>query len=179
VTTDTTTSDIPRHPLYLNECDLILPFIPSMTPPANHSPSACPFLSLLPDPLNSFRHTRTISLLRVRSQTTSDTSTPLTSTSAPSGGSTLPRKCCHDESSELDSRSTVSMGPKVCVEDHHLHLLPILRHPLQSQHLNEHDLISPLIPPMPPPPPNHPPPTLPNPPLPSQPKSRRTSPSSS
>jgi len=66
------------------------------------------------------------------------------------------------------------------VEDHHLHSLPIPRHPLQSQHLNEHDLISTLImPPTPPLPPNHPFPTLPNPSLPSQPKSRRTSPSSS
>jgi len=61
------------------------------------------------------------------------------------------------------------------VEDHHFHSLPIPRHLLQSQHLNEHDLISTLMPPMPPPPLNHPPPTLLNPSLPSQPKSRRTS----
>jgi len=66
-----------------------------------------------------------------------------------------------------------------CVEDYHLHSLPIPQHPLQSQHLNEHALISTLMPPMPPPPANHPAPTLPNPSLPSQPKSRRASPSSS
>jgi len=41
----------------------------------------------------------------------SDISTPLSSTSAPSGDPTLPRKRCHEESSEHDSRLTASMGP--------------------------------------------------------------------
>jgi len=139
-------------------------------------PLSFPMLSTLP---RFLRHTSTIFLLRIRSQTTSDTSTPLSSTSARSGGSTLPRKYRHDESSEHDSQLTRLLAQRSCVEGHHLHSLPILRHPLQSQHLNEHDLISTLMPPMPPPPPDHPPPTLPNPSLPSQPKSRRTSPSSS
>ena len=138
----------------------------------------CPFspsrrLSTLPRFLH---HTRTTFLLRIRSQITSDISTPLSSTSAHSGGSTLPRKCHHDESSKHSRRRL--RAQRSCEEDHHPHSLPIPRHPLQSQHLNEHDLISTLImPPTPPLPPNHPFPTLPNPSLPSQPKSRRTSPS--
>ena len=67
----------------------------------------------LSTPSRFLRHTRTISLLCIRSQTTSDTSTTLSSTSAPSSGSTLLRKCPHDESSEHDSWSTASTGPKV------------------------------------------------------------------
>ena len=57
------------------------------------------------------RHT--IFLLRIRSQTTSDISTPLSFTSAPSDGSALPRKRRHEEPSEHDSRSTASTGPNV------------------------------------------------------------------
>ena len=181
--TDTTTSGIPRHPLYLNECDLILPFIPSMTPPANHPPSTCPFLSpsrpsqlfldssAIPAPFSS-----SASVNKPRP-------TPTHTSILPEPPQVVPH--CRESVVMMNHPNTIHRRRRLraqrsYVEDHHLHSPPIPRHPLQSQHLNEHDLISTLImPPMPPPLPNHPPLTLPNPSLPSQPKSRRTSPSRS
>jgi len=68
-------------------------------------PLSFPTLSTLPPP--------PVFLLRIRSQATSDISTPLSSTSAPSDGSIFPRKRRHEESSEHGSRSTASTGPKV------------------------------------------------------------------
>jgi len=80
-------------------------------PPTGHGR---PFLSLLPDPLNSSSATPLSSSASVhKPRPTSCISTSLSSTSPPSDGSTFPRKRRHEESSEHDSRSTASTGPKV------------------------------------------------------------------